>query len=78
MTTDKKGPILTPVYSLKKGDKFLGEDGRTWIIDEITEPSDWRVQLQVNTKPKNWEIRAHCGQMNRRFYYQGSKLVERR
>jgi hypothetical protein len=75
----QKGPIKTPVYSLKKGDSFIGDDGRTWIVDEIIEPSDWRVQLQVNTKPKNWEIKAHAaGSLTRTFFYQGSKLVERR
>lgn len=65
-----------PVYKLVNGDVFVGEDGRQWSVDEIIEPDDWRTLGQVNTRGKNWEIRAHAsGQMNRRFYYQGTKLV---
>ena len=65
-----------PVYLLVKGDVFIGDDGRGWIVDEVIKPDDWHSNLHIGAKPKNWEIFAHTsGQGNRRFYYQGTKLV---
>lgn len=74
----EKGKVQTPVYSLKKGDKFVADDQRVYVVDEIQKPDDWTALGEIGSKPKAWTILCHTGQTNRRFYYQGTKLVERR
>lgn len=69
--------IKTPVYSLKKGDKFVGDDGRVWTVDEVRRPDDWNIDPQIGAKPKPYTVLCHIGQMNIRFYLHSCKLVER-
>lgn len=66
-----------PVYLLKSGDAFLGEDQRWWTVETVTEPSDFRSNLQIGEKPKPFEVRAKAsGQQARTFYYPSGKLLE--
>lgn len=65
-----------PTYSLRPGDQFIAEDNQTWTVDEVQVPSDWTSLPQVGERPKTFTILAHQGQKNRRFFYQGTRLVE--
>jgi len=65
-----------PTYSLVKGDVFIGSDLQAWTVDEVVKPEGWNTLPQIGEKPKVWEVRAHRGQANRRFYYHGTRLVE--
>lgn len=63
-----------PVYSLVKGDVFIGDDQRIWTVDEVIKPDDWNILGEIGAKPKNWEILAHTGTTYRQFFYPGIKL----
>lgn len=65
-----------PVYLLKTKDIFVADDSRSWVVDEIIKPDDWTAALQIGQRPTNFTILAHSGQMNRRFYYPGTKLLD--
>ncbi len=65
-----------PVWSLKKGMRFVGADGQVWTVDEVQEPPGYRSLGQIGEQPKAHTIYASRGQSNRRFYHHGGKLMD--